>query len=359
MGDSDHRQELEMRNVLLVCRGSVEVGLGHIMRTQTVAQALQGSARVHVAVLGDADIARALLGDEIAFSCLREDAEVIRLIDALEPDTVVFDMLAFDPESFTAVRERCVTVCISPIFNCLPEVHLAFSRAAFPEHRRLSRPGGPAIRTGCRYATIGEHCRRIDSELYRANLSRGPLAVAISMGGADAPNKTLRVLESVRRVSSPMLFWVLLGEGYQHSYQALVDCVRSDRRHEIILARTVDSMWLIMSGCSVAILAGGITAYEAAYAGLPSIITLDEADQKCLIQELVSGGAAFYAGAPLEAALDGMVDTLAYLDHNRDVLLTMHTRGQALLDRDGARRIAEEILAFDARRDRIPEVLCA
>ena len=60
-------------------------------------------------------------------------------------------------------------------------------------------------------------------------------------------------------------------EGYNHSYQSLVDVINRNNRHEIILAKTNRSMWEILSNCNVAILAGGLMLVESIYAGLPSI----------------------------------------------------------------------------------------
>ena len=36
-----------------------------------------------------------------------------------------------------------------------------------------------------------------------------------------------------------------------------------------ILAKTNRSMWRVLGNCSLAILAGGVTSYEAAFAGCP------------------------------------------------------------------------------------------
>ncbi len=348
-----------MQNVLFICRGSVEVGLGHLMRCRTVAEEMAGRADVEIGVIGDAAIAATVLG-RIPHSVVADDAGILELCRTANPEIVVFDLLDIDENVFRVIRADCTTVCICPVFNLLQGVDLAFSRAASPVHVRLAQRGGPpVIRTGYRYATIGRHCQPIPSSAYTQNVERSPLSVAISMGGADAPNKTLQILESIKNIPADMLFWVLLGEGYVHSYQRLVDCLKADGRHEIILARTAASMWRILDGCCVAILAGGITTYEAAYAGIPSIITLEDGRQQYLIQELVQAGAAMYAGAPLAASLPAMNDALSYLDANRDVLLNMHHRGKSLLDNQGARRIASEILSFHESGRNQESLLCA
>jgi len=345
-----------MTRIVFICRGSTLDGLGHVMRCRTVAAEMKDAADVSVITLGDHDICATLLAPHISFTHARSDADAGRM--ALESGTeiVIFDLLDFDREAFESIGDEATTVCLSPIFTHLGDVDLAFTRAASAIHERLKAAGRPVVRAGCQYTTISPHCRRVDTSAYRHGLSLDPLAVAISMGGADAPNNTLRILEAVRHVPSAMLFWVMLGEGYTHSYERLVDCVRADGRHEIILAKTNDSMWRILAGCSVAILAGGITTFEAAYAGIPSIITLSDDRDRFLIRELIESGACRYAGAPLETALDGIVASLTGLNDYRDRLLSMHTRCKELLDNRGPSRVVREILAFRRAPENVKEL---
>ena len=337
-----------MTRVVLVCRGSAEIGLGHVMRCRTVATALTGNASVHVVTLGDPDICANLLSPLVPFTHAEDDRDAVRVAARHGAEVIAFDMLEFAPDAFDRIPDAVTTVCLSPIFNLLDRVDLAFTRAMSPVHESLLARGRPVIRAGCRYTTISPHCRRVDTEVYRRGLSMQPLAVAVSMGGADAPNHTLRILETVRDLDTGILFWVMLGEGYTHSYQRLVDCVRADRRHEIILAKTNNSMWRILGGCSVAILLGGITTFEAAFAGIPSIIALGRDRDRFLVRELVDAGACICAGAPFDAALPGVATALAHVNRNRDELLAMHTRCKNLLDSDGPRRVATEIIEFHA-----------
>ena len=335
-----------MTQVVFICRGSASIGLGHVMRCRTIAAAMTASADVHVILLGDPAVCTNLPAPDIPFTHAEGDVDALHMACGMNADVVVFDLLEFDPEAFDTLRQGATTVCLSPIFNLLSRVDLAFTRAASPVHEQLIVEGHPVIRAGSQYATISPHCRRVETGVYRRGLALEPLAVAISMGGADAPNNTLRILEVIRHVPAAMLFWVMLGEGYTHSYQRLIDCLHADGRHEIILAKTNSSMWRILGGCSVAILAGGITTFEAAYAGIPSIIALGDDRDRFLIRELIDTGASTYAGAPLEAALEGIVTALVYLNENREKLLRMHARGRQLLDNQGPHRVANEILEF-------------
>src|SRR5690606_13803362 len=96
------------------------------------------------------------------------------------------------------------------------------------------------------YAIIQENCKNIRTSAYEDNLELQHFPIAISMGGGDAANKTLSVLRSLKKCPVPATFWVMLGEGYKHSFDKLVNEIISDSKHEIILARANKSMWQIL-----------------------------------------------------------------------------------------------------------------
>jgi spore coat polysaccharide biosynthesis predicted glycosyltransferase SpsG len=333
--------------VLVVCRGSSEHGLGHVMRARTVASSLARRLPVQVVALGDSEILTPLLrGRSFPFRVEADAQSPLKLASEWQPRVVVYDATEFPIDTFLEIRKRAMTVSLSPVFNCQEHVHLLFHRTRCLTDQLTAIEKKVAIRRGLDYVVLRESCHRIPEETFTRSLDRGPLAVAISMGGVDASNKTLEILSSLRQLASPLLLWVLLGEGYAHSYQALVDCVSQDTRHEIILAKTTDSLWRVMETCSIAILAGGITTYEAAYAGLPSINLLHNSQGPALVQELVERGVGLSAGPPFSATLAFVSAELARLEASRAELLAMHRRSHGLIDDRGAERIAAEIEAY-------------
>jgi hypothetical protein len=308
-------------------------------------------------VIGDEHVDALLIRRGVPYTIVPDEVDVQPIADAFEPHVIVYDLLDLDDQRIDVLSRGRLSVSVSPIFNGLSRCDLVFHRTRVLGADWETLSLGNRLRAGLEYAVVREQCQRIDDATYRRNLDQHPLAVAVSMGGADAGNMTLRVLETLRDVPKPMLFWVLLGEGYVHSYEALVECVKRDARHEIILAKTSDSMWRVMSGCGLAILAGGTVTYEAAYAGLPSINLFDNAQHPFLVRELVERGAALSAGHPFEDALCVAAANLLHLESHRDELWAMHEACSGLIDGSAARRIASEILAeADLQR---PEMVAA
>jgi spore coat polysaccharide biosynthesis predicted glycosyltransferase SpsG len=318
------------------------------MRARTLAQSLRFAADTKMAVIGD-EVARSVFREaERASTYFVDEADVPSLCEQFRPDALVFDTTRFAEEPLARAAAGRATVSLSPVFDRLSSMDVVFHRTSV---RGPDWPQGPRpeVRAGLQYAIVSGHCRTIAEEVYLRHLEQDMLSVAISMGGTDAANKTLRVLDAVNRVPERMLLWVLLGEGYAHSYEELVAHNRGSG-HEIIMAKTNESMWRILGSCSLAVLAGGTTTYEAAFAGLPSVNLLERPSNYFLIQELVEKRAAICAGSQFEEGLPALEPLLRRLLSNRRELLAMHHKSKGLIDGLGAQRIAEEIVQLARKR---------
>jgi hypothetical protein len=303
------------------------------------------SATVKIVLLGDDYVANLLMGSGLDYLMVMQDSEVARIFGEYRPDVCIFDLMNFDEGNFRTMGRASTTVSLSPIFNCLSGVDLIFHRTSIPGEDWPAKGAHPRVSSGLEYTVVGEHCRKISEVTYRHNLELETLSIAISMGGTDAANKTLEVVQRVKQLPEKLLLWVLLGEGYAHSYQSLVDSMHGCP-HEIILAKTNDSMWRILETCSLAILAGGTTTYEAAFAGLPSIITLETKQHFFLVQELGEKGVCLSTGYTFSQSLCALNDLVGALNRNRHELLEMHLRSKDLIDGWGVRRIIDEIQGY-------------
>ncbi len=343
-------KKIKMKNkdklkVMFVCRGSVRDGLGHITRSRTLAKVMDTMAWSKFAVIGDSCPDKLLKNRGLDYVIVKSESQIITIYQEFKPEIVIFDLLEFNSSAFSLIKNSSITVSLSPIFNHLLEVDLIFHRSAIQGEQWRTDFDHPLIKSGLDYAIINEHCQRIETHIYRHNIEQEILSVAISMGGADAANKTLKIIDAIKHIPQKMLFWVMLGEGYAHSYQELVD-IMSGSQHEIILAKSNDSMWRILNSCCLTILAGGTTTYEAAYAGLPSINILEQENHFFLIKELIDKGICLCAGTDFDYSLSTLDNLLISFNQNRYELLRMHGKSKVVIDGWGAKRIAGEIYDY-------------
>lgn len=327
--------------VLFICRGSLHHGIGHITRSRAVAEVLAEVAIVKMVVIGEQYVANLLSNRNFEYLIIANENELPCYFDEFCPDIIVFDLLFLSGSVYHEItRGNVLTVSLSPIFNFLGEVDLLFHRTRYLDDSQTL----PSQKyCGLPYSVISQHTKRIPENVYRHALQQATLSVAISMGGTDAPNKTLEVIKTIKKYHKSLLIWVLLGEGYTHSYDELVDCVR-ESKHEIILIKANNSMWRILINCALIVLTGGTTTYEAAYAGIPSINLLENFNRSYLIQELVEAGVSINIAENERDSIDRLNDAIDILNESREELLRMHLRTQNLLDSQGAKRIRDKIM---------------
>lgn len=322
----------------VVCRGSVTEGLGHILRTRTFANHAARFHEVEVLALVDPDLEILLASLPCPVYPARREIDLLPRIARFQPEVLVFDTTRMDPDTLAAARRPArLLVSISPVFDQAARLDFLVTRARPP------RLPGVQILAGLEYAIFGDHCQPIEEATYERNLSLPELPIAVSMGGADAANKTLAVLQAITRMPEPSTIIVLLGEGYAHSYNALVDKVRGDTRHEVILAKTNRSMWRVMSHAAVGLLAGGLTTVEAIHAGLPTLNLLDRPEHRHLLGDFFDLGVCLDGGPFSRESLDRAVQTLRHLHGHRDELRRMRQRSAGLLDNHGPRRVLQAI----------------
>ncbi|MCB0651973.1 MAG: hypothetical protein KDC85_11915 [Saprospiraceae bacterium] len=325
--------------ILFVCKASTSIGLGHLIRSRSLANQfleLNPHLDIDFKVVGEALVSRLLTQVTYPVDIVRQEEEV-ELKETYE--LCFFDMMEGSDAFFKRLKNNALlTISLSPIFNQMAKVDILFNRTKYHNLQPEEMPG--KIYAGLKYTIIQEDCKKIRTSIYEDNLDLDQFPVAISMGGGDAANKTLAFLRSLRNCKVPATFWVMLGEGYQHSYDDLIKVLKKDSDHEIILAKTNRSMWQILRNCILAILPGGITTYEAAYAGLPTINLLQDPSKQYLIQELIDHKVCVYKGDINEEESLALVNkSIENVYYERRELMEMHLNTKNLVGRNSAKLI--------------------
>lgn len=328
-------------NFTLICKGGVNTGLGHLHRTISFVEGAKEFSNFNVIAILDKGLER-IFKDVSNVNFIYKDKDLSSALNSIvnETDTCIIDMIELPVNERRVIRNRYKRiVSLSPVFNDYSIIDVLFTR--FSEY---NYPANIKVYSGLKYSIFNSYCREISEEEYQKTLNEKPLTIAISMGGVDAPNKTLEILKSLVKLEIDLTIWVLLGEGYSHSYQNLVDIIRKDSTHEIVMAKTNRSMWKILSNCSLAIFAGGLTTFEAIYAGLPTINIFEkEIHQSIISNELIEKNVSINLGLLNLNTLEKLNEQLTLFYYNRVELLKMRQNSKGLLDKQGAVRTIKKI----------------
>jgi len=327
--------------ILFIVRASMRDGLGHLVRSLCVLRELLPLAPIHLVLLGDGSGSH--LVEAAGVPCTRCETDDAAEAEALRQKArvVVFDTLRFEDAAFTRIANAKVTVSLSPVFSIMNRVDHLFHRTE-KESPAWNRSGPfPKVHKGLRYAVLPSWLKRVSTQNYREQLQEDKLAVAISMGGTDAPNRTLALLKLFGKCPVRLVLFVALGDAYTHSYEELLVTAEHNRQ-EVILLKSNESMWRVLKNASLLLCAGGLTTYEAAYIGLPSINILQHAEWAYLFEELVERGACL-TFPPIESSLEMAVDRVCQFERQRNDLLLMHQATKRLIPGNGARRVAKHV----------------
>lgn len=327
----------------IFCKASTEIGLGHLFRSMAFAdQVLVSNPSLSLTfnLIGDESLLKIIDLPNLSVNHFFNEFQISNI---QRSDIVFLDLTDLSDDVFLKIKNSTKAVAsLSPVFNHFDKIEYYFGRTKYLNFNPDDYPD-LKIYAGLEYAIIQKNCVKINSEVFENNLKQAYFPVAIIMGGGDASNKTLQLLKGLKKCKVPATFWVMMGEGYRHSLDELSSEIRSDTLHEIILAKTNKSMWQILKNCVLGIVPGGVTSYEAAYAGLPCINFSENLVQMQLIKELLQNNAAIDIGEFTNANIDRLSDKIEQLYANKQLLLSMHLASKSLMDGLGSLRILERI----------------
>lgn len=327
--------------VAVIVRVSAKDGMGHFYRVLGLVPALEDLFVVQVFIVGDGDIVQGTSGDLAALNWIfcNSDRACASKVSDWRADMVVFDTLRFDEISYTSIRQKSRTVSISPVFEHLSDTDVIIHRTSEAPPNWNETSFSAKVYKGINYTLVSPKVLEVDGSTYLRALKEPKLNIGVSMGGADALNDTLKILKSLGTLHKKAVFWVVLGAAYGHAVDPLMDVARENLQ-EIIVVRTSESMWRVLRNTSVVITAGGMTTYEAAMAGIPSITVLRDPSSHFLVSELEKAGATQVIEFS-QVDRDHLTKTLNSLVVDRDALIEMRKAAQVLGISDGSRAVAK------------------
>lgn len=270
-----------------VCiEASHQRGLGHLFRALNLVEALQRGGRSSLVLVNEDPIAADLLRER------RVTWEAVPLRDLFSGwETALIrkygirvwinDRLSTDLRHASAVQAggaKLVTFDDGGSGAAAADLHVA--ALAF-EH--LDALPGRRVLQGPSYLVLSPEVEKHKRLRTRIN------SIVVSMGGTDTYGVTVKVVETLRRMSTPAT--VILGPGFQHRKR-----LEEVLRPAFAVQERVPSLVEEFSRHDLAITGGGITAFEANAAGLPCLILANEWGEVPAAQHLERMGCSIFVG---------------------------------------------------------------
>jgi UDP-2,4-diacetamido-2,4,6-trideoxy-beta-L-altropyranose hydrolase len=326
-----------------------EIGSGHVMRCLALAQAWKksGGNVTFVSHLPNRTLRARLLSEQCEFAQVEtphpsgDDWKALGAVirGRLRP-AIVLDGYHFDPEYQKRVRETGNTVLVVDDIVLHPRYECDFVLNQNVNAERIQYPTGPDTKLllGSRFAMLRteflvcrERERRIPDDAQR---------VLVTLGGSDPDNVTRVVVDAMRRITSPELqVRIVIGPDNPNAEQL---CSRHDDHFEFIRSANMPEL---MMWADVAISAAGSTSWELALLGVPSLLITVAENQAGICRDMAEQGAAVSLGQHDELNPDDLARTVEAVLHDRDLRQRLSDAGRALIDGQGAYRVATELRA--------------
>jgi UDP-2,4-diacetamido-2,4,6-trideoxy-beta-L-altropyranose hydrolase len=166
--------------------------------------------------------------------------------------------------------------------------------------------------------------------------------VLVMMGGSDLHQQTEKVLAALSSLPPTFYVDVIIGAGAK----SIEDVKKAAVMMPMVTYVHVDPRDIpaIMSRATVAICAGGVTALELAYLGIPAMVITVADNQKEGAKALYDQGAILDLGSYDQVPSHRISHFLRGLLNNPSMRETMSRAGKSLIDGKGADRVAETFL---------------
>lgn len=254
-----------------------ESGLGHLHRSICVASELARRGHRPVFVTRDRAVVAPIAADSGFDSIVNfsDEAEEVNAILSPGPGLVVFDNGSTTHGKVAPLKEvGCFVVSFEDLgdgrylSDLVVDANLTDSTN--PQKLRTTTK----YLLGPDYAVIAPMCRAAKKKRKHFTDVR---KIVVTCGGSDPAGVTPRAVSALGNVDSEVEILVVLGPAFAHKEALNKALLSAARSFEVVEAP--DNLPALMREADVGIISGGVTLFEAAYLGLPSIVIAQNAAQ--------------------------------------------------------------------------------
>ena len=350
-----------MNTALFRADGSQHLGLGHIMRCLAFAQGLEKIGAGSVFVIRDYDHKIRELIQRYGYDVetmpkdcsFREDASLTsKLADQDRAKLIVTDLGNVDTlanlgeygEYLQGLKDTGKLLITIDGLNEIPfPADIVINPNYGAENRNYDFGGSTKFLLGPAYFIFRQEF--VEAAKVNREITTDVQNILVTMGGSDLLALTLKVARALIKLgrTSNLNLRIVLG----------IDCTDSRKRELAEILRDFGGIYELIQGSDeiaklmlwsdLAITGGGLTKYETAVTGTPSIIISQVAHQADLAKEFEREGTALNLGLGSRVSEENIAEAAEKLLGDDALRAEMSRRGKKLVDGKGNERVISEI----------------
>ncbi|MBI3032828.1 aldo/keto reductase [Candidatus Woesearchaeota archaeon] len=336
---------LQAPNVVFYCEASSDIGLGHVMRSLTLAQKLKDKYNANVCFYVNLF--------EPALNLISKANFVYSTSPNIpNTDIIVIDVLRsliLGEQLIRRIKNKCkALVIIDDLYNFTD----LYSSADIVVNTQISADETnydqfPALKKllGLNYLLLRRSFQKYLNEISE-NLKKKQQSnlknILVTFGGGDRLGSTLKVITALNKASLPIKITVIIGNAFP--FMKELEQLRTKLSSNFEIVFNASNIEDYMYQADIAFCTAGYTGYELLALGTPFFVIEQEPEQQRIIEKLVETGAVRSLGYHDKVTEEKIITAVTSLLLFPQQLVDMKKKCYGLIDGKGTERVADEII---------------
>lgn len=341
-------------NAFIRVDGSPNIGSGHLVRCLSIAEYLRTKDINTLFLTRSQNIVKYILENGLEVKVLESDCSLDdelnifqNLLSKNNRNLIILDVNNY--HTFEAIDDYCYylkSIGKMPTFIVSfedPKIHPQLSNVVVMPYagaERLKVDDDKCLYlTGPKYFVLPQIFSRTQPAVIRKNVNN----LLVSMGGSDPKNITLKVLSALNKAKINIRLNIVLG-GFSKITDGMIKDVLDNFNGQFSIAKDCNNMAEVISESDIAIIGSGLTKYETASLGLPSIVISNDAYHSSIMEDFDKYGTVLHLG-DIDTVNDSQIAKATInLMNDFEKRQSMSIAGKAMIDGVGVDRIFSKVI---------------
>lgn len=201
---------------------------------------------------------------------------------------------------------------------------------------------GRTVLLGPSYAIFGLEFR--EAAHVNRHISAEGHRVLVSIGGSDSLGFTAKAVKAVRAIPRDDLsLWIILGPAFSDDLKSRIESVLAGFGGELTVSDHDAKMSEAMLWADLAVTGDGLTKYETAVTGTPSVMLSRFDSPKALNEDFENAGTTRHLGDGNLIEVDDLAREIQVVLANASLRTSMSRKGKAMVDGRGLERVISRL----------------
>lgn len=339
-------------SIAIFAEFSARIGTGHIIESLNLAKAAFKKG-FHVSMWVSGAVPLPIL-DSFPCHCnffhslktKKECSEIKAKLSEEEVQVIIFNFRKITNRILSFFKNNnCKLISIDELGNRCLECDAIINPSIVEKYYRYHSNG--SIYTGPKYLSVSNEFTKI--HLRKRIFNNGIRTIAVSMGGLDRTDTTLKIIKALLNWRPDVKKNILLGSGFIHS-EEVSKKITSFKDNNFRIYHNASNIEALLLESDVAFTAGGNTLYELACIGTPAIVLYEDEHEKESGAAFEKYGFGYCLGRGVEVGKKDILNVLEKFEDTK-VRYSHSFRGKEIVDGKGSHRILKSVERL-ARDDR-------